>query len=107
MVGKRVRLIILRSCNILIKKQLPSLLKKVRPTVYFSVRKKTALTYLHQSFIRVEVDHNEVRVVGIVVARVGGPPGVISSVPAVVVVKSLALLGQRVHATLDVDLQPR
>ena len=60
--------------------------------------------HLHQGLVRVEVDDNKVRIVGVVVAGVGGPPGVVASVLAVVVVEGLALLGQAVHAALDVDL---
>jgi hypothetical protein len=62
--------------------------------------------YLHQCLVRVEVNDNEIRVIGIVVAWVGRPPRVVPSVSAVLVVEGLALLRERVHTTLDVDLQP-
>jgi hypothetical protein len=60
--------------------------------------------YLHQCLVGVEVNDNKIGVIGIIVARVGRPPCVVPSVSAVLVVEGLALLRERVHTTLDVDL---
>ncbi len=60
----------------------------------------------HQGLLRVEVDHDEVGVLGVVVAGVDGAGGVVAAVAAVVLVEGLALLGQGVDAPLDVDLEP-
>ena len=64
-----------------------------------------AASNLHQRLVRVEVDDHKVRVKGVVVARIGGPPGIVAPIPAVVVVEGLALFRQGVDAALDVDLQ--